>query len=178
MRHSPYRELTIRRPPCRKTSMHSQDLLSNETAFESDFPARRPFYSLQKLPTYINVTATRNISFPKSGVRARPVLLSFNAEGCKRKLVPLPVRASESVPTWKYLFREPQEKRMWEVFVTNLISVLRVCTNLKQSQTTAFLVFAYPCRSEISDHASVPIGSHGIKCMGSVWSASSCFSSK
>ena len=94
MRHSPYRELTIRRPPCRKTSMHSQDLLSNETAFESDFPARRPFYSLQKLPTYINVTATRNISFPKSGVRARPVLLSFNAEGCKRKLVPLPVRAS------------------------------------------------------------------------------------
>ena len=113
MRHSPYRELTIRRPPCRKTSMHSQDLLSNETAFESDFPARRPFYSLQKLPTYINVTATRNISFPKSGVRARPVLLSFNAEGCKRKLVPLPVRASGrasgSVPTWKYLFREPQE---------------------------------------------------------------------
>ena len=100
MRHSPYRELTIRRPPCRKTSMHSQDLLSNETAFESDFPARRPFYSLQKLPTYINVTATRNISFPKSG---------FNAEGCKRKLVPLPVRASGSVPTWKYLFREPQE---------------------------------------------------------------------
>ena len=90
MRHSPYRELTIRRPPCRKTSMHSQDLLSNETAFESDFPARRPFYSLQKLPTYINVTAT-------------------NAEGCKRKLVPLPVRASGSVPTWKYLFREPQE---------------------------------------------------------------------
>ena len=109
MRHSPYRELTIRRPPCRKTSMHSQDLLSNETAFESDFPARRPFYSLQKLPTYINVTATRNISFPKAGVRARPVLLSFNAEGCKRKLVPLPVRASGSVPTWKYLFREPQE---------------------------------------------------------------------
>ncbi len=98
MRHSPYRELTIRRPPCRKTSMHSQDLLSNETAFESDFPARRPFYSLQKLPTYINVTATRNISFPKSGVRARPVLLSFNAEGCKRKLVPLPVRASGFVP--------------------------------------------------------------------------------
>ena len=128
MRHSPYRELTIRRPPCRKTSMHSQDLLSNETAFESDFPARRPFYSLQKLPTYINVTATRNISFPKSGVRARPVLLSFNAEGCKRKLVPLPVRASGSVPTWKYLFREPQEKRMWEVFVTNLIPVFRVST--------------------------------------------------
>ena len=109
MRHSPYQERTIRRPPCRKTSMHSQDLLSNETAFESDFPARRPFYSLQKLPTYINVTATRNISFPKSGVRARPVLLSFNAEGCKRKFVPLPVRASGSVPTWKYLFREPQE---------------------------------------------------------------------
>ena len=89
--------------------MHSQDQLSNESAYESDFPARRPFYSLQKLPTYINVTATRNISFPKSGVRARPVLLSFNAEGCKRKLVPLPVRASGSVPTWKYLFREPQE---------------------------------------------------------------------
>ena len=103
MRHSPYRELTIRRPPCRKTSMHSQEQLSNESAYESDFPARRPFYSLQKLPTYINVTATRNISFPKSGVRARPVLLSFIAEGCKRKLVPLPVRASGSVPTWKYL---------------------------------------------------------------------------
>ncbi|MBP3879076.1 MAG: hypothetical protein J6D46_02055, partial [Lachnospiraceae bacterium] len=47
--------------------------------------------------------------FPKEGVRARPALQNFNAEGFKILLVPLPVRASGSVPTWKVLFREPQE---------------------------------------------------------------------
>ncbi len=31
----------------------------------------------------------------------------FKACGFKNMLVPLPVRASGSVPTWKYLFREP-----------------------------------------------------------------------
>ena len=54
----------------------------------------------------ISVEATGNKLFPKSGVRARPVLHIFKAFGFKNMLVPLSVRASGSVPTWKYLFRE------------------------------------------------------------------------
>ena len=55
-----------------------------------------------KLPTRIYGAATG-----EEGVRARPVLHIFKACGFKNMLVPLPVRASGSVPTWKYLFREP-----------------------------------------------------------------------
>ena len=53
----------------------------------------------------------KNSNFPHVFMGRRPGINNFlrraSEHGRYFMLVPLPVRASGSVPTWKYLFREP-----------------------------------------------------------------------